>query len=112
MLLQFFKETVVCDGMEVLTNSSEDHFAIEVYQVTTLYTLNLHGIIRQLYLSQTGKEKELLGCSVQVGSQDILPQEEPPHSFLQLRVPVLGWGCQLHLSPLGWGGVGRGWADK
>lgn len=84
----------------MLAHSSDDHFATGVYRVTTLCTLSLPGIMCRLYVSQTGKENELLRCSVQVASQGVLLQEEPPHSFLWLGVPPLGRGC------------GQGWVNE
>ena len=44
--------------MNVLTNLIVLTMLKYIYQIITLYTLNLHTVIYQLYLNKTGRKKQ------------------------------------------------------
>ena len=51
------KKWKLCEGIEVLTNPTVVIILQYMYQIITLYTLNLHNVICQLYLNKAEKIK-------------------------------------------------------
>lgn len=82
--------------MEMLANEyGGNHFAIYVFQINMLYTLNLHSVICQLYLNATGRRKKVCGKvsqllpirSLRVRSPALVRAEDLQLQLLQLQEP-------------------------